>query len=131
MRFWETGTRKTLETTGAWILGILWLMPEVLLVENYRTISYLGLLDTIPAIGLPYMASAFGIFLLRQSFKTIPNELVEAAQVEGISSLGILWKVYVPLAKSTYIAYGLVSVSYHWNNFYGPWSSLLLWAAAP
>jgi len=89
-------------------------------VENYRTISNLGLLDTIPAIGLPYMASAFGIFLLRQSFKTIPNELVEAAQVEGISSLGILWKVYVPLARSTYIAYGLVSVSYHWNNFLWP-----------
>jgi len=80
----------------------------------------MGLLDTITAIGLPYMASAFGIFLLRQSFKTIPNELVEAAQVEGVSSLGILWKVYVPLARSTYVAYGLVSVSYHWNNFLWP-----------
>ena len=210
MKFWDNGTRDTLVTAGAWILGVLWLMPvlfafwsafhpaefstsfelfapltlenfsrawsyapfprylmntfilvtlilgvqfvlctlaaygfarfdffgrdvifalvllqlmimpEVLLVENYRTISSLGLLDTIPAIGLPYMASAFGIFLLRQSFKTIPNELVEAAQVEGISSLGILWKVYVPLARSTYIAYGLVSVSYHWNNFLWP-----------
>ena len=102
------------------ILLQLMIMPEVLLVENYRTISSMGLLDTITAIGLPYMASAFGIFLLRQSFKTIPNELVEAAQVEGVSSLGILWKVYVPLARSTYIAYGLVSVSYHWNNFLWP-----------
>ena len=77
-------------------------------------------MDTIPAIGLPYMASAFGIFLLRQSFKTIPTELVEAAQVEGVSALGILLKVYVPLSKSTYVAYGLVSVSYHWNNFLWP-----------
>lgn len=102
------------------VLLQLMIMPEVLLVENYRTISALGLLDTIPAVGLPYMASAFGIFLLRQSFKIIPMELVEAAQVEGISSLGILWKVYVPLAKPTYIAYGLVSVSYHWNNFLWP-----------
>ena len=102
------------------ILLQLMIMPEVLLVENYRTISAMGLLDTITAIGLPYMASAFGIFLLRQSFKTIPNELVEAAQVEGVSSLGILWKVYVPLARSTYVAYGLVSVSYHWNNFLWP-----------
>jgi len=98
----------------------LMIMPEVLLVENYRTISFMGMLDTIPAIGFPYMASAFGIFLLRQSFKTIPNELVEAAQIEGVSSVGILWKVYVPLARSTYIAYGLVSVSYHWNNFLWP-----------
>jgi sn-glycerol 3-phosphate transport system permease protein len=104
----------------ALVLLQLMIMPEVLLVENYRTISNLGLLDTITAIGLPYMASAFGIFLLRQSFKTIPNELVEAAQVEGVSSVGILWKVYVPLAKPTYIAYGLVSVSYHWNNFLWP-----------
>jgi sn-glycerol 3-phosphate transport system permease protein len=102
------------------VLLQLMIMPEVLLVENYRTISAMGLLDTITAIGLPYMASAFGIFLLRQSFKTIPHELVEAAQVEGVSSLGILWKVYVPLARSTYVAYGLVSVSYHWNNFLWP-----------
>ncbi len=104
----------------ALVLLQLMIMPEILLVENYRTISKMGLLDTIPAIGLPYMASAFGIFLLRQSFKTIPKELVEAAQVEGVSAVGILWKVYVPLSRSTYIAYGLVSVSYHWNNFLWP-----------
>ncbi|WDP89953.1 MAG: carbohydrate ABC transporter permease [Desulfobacter sp.] len=104
----------------ALVLLQLMIMPEVLLVENYRTISAMGLLDTIPAMGLPYAASAFGIFLLRQSFKTIPKELVEAAQVEGLSALGILWRVYVPLARSTYIAYGLVSVSYHWNNFLWP-----------
>ena len=104
----------------ALVLLQLMIMPEVLLVENYRTISSMGLLDTIPAIGFPYMASAFGVFLLRQSFKIIPKELVEAAQVEGVSALGILWKVYVPLAKPTYIAYGLVSVSYHWNNFLWP-----------
>jgi len=96
------------------------IMPEVLLVENYCIISNMGLLDTIPAIGLFYMVSAFGIFVLRQSFKTIPKELVEAAQVEGVSAVGILWKVYVPLSRSTYIAYGLVSVSYHWNNFLWP-----------
>ena len=104
----------------ALVLLQLMIMPEVLLVENYRTVSAMGLLDTIPAMGLPYVASAFGIFLLRQSFKTIPKELVEAAQVEGLSALGILWRVYVPLARSTYIAYGLVSVSYHWNNFLWP-----------
>ena len=80
----------------------------------------LGLVDTIPAIALPYIASAFGIFLLRQTFKTVPKELDDAARVEGASGLQILMKVYVPLAKPTYIAYGLVSVSYHWNNFLWP-----------
>ena len=49
------------------------IMPDVLIVENYRTMSRLGILDTILAIGLPYMASAFGIFLLRQTFKTVPQ----------------------------------------------------------
>ena len=66
------------------------------------------------------MASAFGIFLLRQTFKAVPRELDEAARVEGAGPLQVLLKVYVPLAKPVYIAYGLVSVSYHWNNFLWP-----------
>lgn len=102
------------------VLIQLMIMPEVLIVENYATMSRLNLVDTISGIGLPYMASAFGIFLLRQTFKTIPRELEDAARVEGCSPLQILIKVYVPLARPTYIAYGLVSVSYHWNNFLWP-----------
>jgi sn-glycerol 3-phosphate transport system permease protein len=102
------------------VLLQLMIMPDVLIVENYRTMSRLGILDSIPAIGLPYMASAFGIFLLRQTFKTVPRELDEAARVEGAGALQILWKVYVPLARPVYLAYGLVSVSFHWNNFLWP-----------
>lgn len=104
----------------ALVLVQLMIMPDVLIVENYRIMSIFGLVDTILAIGLPYMASAFGIFLLRQTFKTVPKELEEAARVEGASPLQILWKVYVPLARPVYVAYGLVSVSYHWNNFLWP-----------
>lgn len=102
------------------VLIQLMIMPDVLIVENYKIVSSLNLLDTIPAIALPYVASAFGIFLLRQTFKGVPTELVDAARVEGASPLTILWRVYVPLGRSTYIAYGLVSVSYHWNNFLWP-----------
>ncbi|WP_291829190.1 carbohydrate ABC transporter permease [Bosea sp. (in: a-proteobacteria)] len=104
----------------ALILAQLMIMPDALIVENYRTLAKLDLIDTIPAIALPYIASAFGIFLLRQTFKTVPKELDDAARVEGASPLQVLMKVYVPLAKPTYIAYGLVSVSYHWNNFLWP-----------
>ncbi len=104
----------------ALILAQLMIMPDALIVENYRTLARFELIDTIPAIALPYIASAFGIFLLRQTFKTVPKELDDAARVEGASPLQILMKVYVPLAKPTYIAYGLVSVSYHWNNFLWP-----------
>lgn len=102
------------------VLVQLMIMPEVLLVENYRTIAKLGLVDTVVAMGLPYMASAFGIFLLRQTFLTVPKELDDAARVEGAGALTTLLKVYVPLAKPIYVAYGLVSVSYHWNNLLWP-----------
>ena len=104
----------------ALVLVQLMIVPDVLIVENYRTMNALGLRDTIVAIGLPYMASAFGIFLLRQTFKTVPRELDEAARVEGCTPLQLLWKVYVPLARPVYLAYALVSVSYHWNNFLWP-----------
>jgi sn-glycerol 3-phosphate transport system permease protein len=104
----------------ALVLMQLMVMPEVLIVENYRTMARLDLVDTITGIGMPYFASAFGIFLLRQTFKTVPKELEEAARVEGASTMQILWKVYIPLARPVYLAYGLVSVSYHWNNFLWP-----------
>lgn len=102
------------------VLVQLMVMPDILIVENYKLIRTLDLIDTIPAIALPYIASGFGIFLLRQTFLSVPKELEEAAQIEGMSSLGVLLKVYVPLAIPTYLAYGLVSVSHHWNNFLWP-----------
>jgi len=108
------------ETAFILVLVQIMIMPDVLIVKNYQTTSTLGLVDTIPGIGLPYMASAFGIFLLRQAFKQVPKELEEAARVEGASWLSVLLKVYIPLARPTYLAYGLVSVSYHWNNFLWP-----------
>ncbi len=82
--------------------------------------AQLGLVDTLLAIGLPYFASAFAIFLLRQTFMAIPKELDEAARVEGAGPLQILWRVYVPLARPVYLAFALVSVSFHWNNFLWP-----------
>ena len=102
------------------VLLQLMIMPDVLLVGNYRTMARLGLVDSILAIALPYLGSAFGIFLLRQVFRSVPQELDDAARLEGSSLLGRMWRVYVPLARPTYIAYGLVSVSYHWNNFLWP-----------
>ena len=102
------------------VLLQLFILPEVLIVENYAMVSRLGLFDSILGVGMPYMASAFGIFLMRQAFKSVPKELDEAARIEGCSRLGVLWRVYVPLARPTYLAYALVSVSTHWNNFLWP-----------
>jgi len=102
------------------VLVQLMIMPDILVVENYKTMARLGLVDTLVAIGLPYFASAFAIFLLRQTFMGIPRELDEAARVEGASAMQTLWRVYVPLARPVYTAFALVSVSFHWNNFLWP-----------
>lgn len=108
------------EILFALILVQLMVTPDILIVEIYRKLYALGLIDSLTGIGLPYIASAFGIFLLRQTFKSIPRELDDAVRMEGANTLQTLLWVYLPLARPVYIAYGLVSVSYHWNNFLWP-----------
>ncbi|GAA1714982.1 carbohydrate ABC transporter permease [Propioniferax innocua] len=102
------------------VLAQLVIYPEIMLSENFFMISRLGLDDTLLGVGLPYAASAFAIFLLRQAFKTVPGELVEAAVMEGMGRLRVLWHVYLPLCRSTVAAFAMVSVSFHWNNFLWP-----------
>ncbi|WP_413734075.1 carbohydrate ABC transporter permease [Sodalis sp. RH21] len=102
------------------ILLQLMISPDVLILNNYQTIGALGLRDTLLGIALPYFASAFAIFLLRQTFKSIPLVLEEAAIIEGASRAYILWRIYIPLAKPVYIAFTLVSISFHWNDFLWP-----------
>jgi sn-glycerol 3-phosphate transport system permease protein len=94
--------------------------PDVLIFSNYQVLNELGLLDTKLGIMLPYFASAFGVFLLRQSFKQLPNELDEAARMEGASRLHILSRIYVPLSRPIYVTFAIVSVSFHWNDFLWP-----------
>ncbi|WP_376766054.1 carbohydrate ABC transporter permease [Acerihabitans arboris] len=102
------------------ILLQLMISPDVLILTNYHTIGALGLRDTLWGIALPYFASAFAIFLLRQTFKSIPLVLEEAAIIEGAGRLTILRRIYIPLAKPVYIAFTLVSISFHWNDFLWP-----------
>lgn len=102
------------------VLLQLFVLPEVLIVENYVVVSRLGLFDTVFGIAAPYVASAFGIFLLRQAFRQVPRELEDAARIEGCGWMGVLWRVYVPAARPVYLAYALVSVATHWNNFLWP-----------
>ena len=108
------------EVLFLFVLLQLMIFPEILLLENFRLVSSLGLYNTIPGIGIVYAASAFAIFLMRQAFRGVPKELVEAAEVEGASRLAILWKVYVPAARPSIAAFALMSISSHWNNFLWP-----------
>ena len=104
----------------ALVLLQLMVAPDILLVANYSTVARLGAVDTILGIALPYLGSAFGIFLLRQAFRQVPQELDDAARLEGSSTAARILKLYVPLARPVYVAYGLVLVSYHWTNFLWP-----------
>ncbi|QLK61274.1 ABC transporter permease subunit [Enterobacteriaceae bacterium Kacie_13] len=104
----------------ALILLQLMISPDVLILNNYKTIGALGLRDSLLGIALPYFASAFAIFMLRQTFKSIPLVLEEAAIIEGASRFYILRKIYIPLAKPIYVAFALVSISFHWNDFLWP-----------
>jgi sn-glycerol 3-phosphate transport system permease protein len=93
---------------------------SVLLLPNYQTIVRLGWMDSYQAMMAPYFASAFGTFLMRQAFKQVPKELEEAARMDGANALHILWYVFIPVTRASLVAFSIVSISYHWNEFLWP-----------
>jgi len=102
------------------LLVQLMIAPQSTVIQNYITVTRVGLLDTKLAIMAPYLASAYGTFLLRQTFKGIPKELEEAAALDGCGAFRFLLHVAIPLALPGYLAFGLVSITYHWNEFFWP-----------
>ncbi|HEX3017783.1 MAG TPA: carbohydrate ABC transporter permease [Caproicibacter sp.] len=101
-------------------LAQLMITPDVLIFPMYQLMTKLRLINSLPGIMFPFFASAMGIFLMRQNLRTIPVELEEAAKMEGCSVWKIIWRVYAPLLRPTYAAFGLISISYHWNDFLWP-----------
>ena len=93
---------------------------DVLILPNYMTISRLGLNDTLIGAMMPFFASAMGTFLMRQTIKTIPYELEEAARIDGCNLISMILRIYLPLLVPCYIAHGLIAASYQWNNFLWP-----------
>ena len=92
----------------------------VLILPNYQTLVSLGWLDSYQGMMAPYIASAFGTFLMRQAFKQVPKELEEAARSDGASWLQVLWHVFLPVTRAPLIAFSIVSITYHWNEFLWP-----------
>ena len=102
------------------ILLQLMIPSGVLLVQNFRMINTLGLFDTRIALMIPYWGSAFGVLLLRQTFREVPIELEEAARIDGANLPQVIRHVYVSNSIPAYLAFALVSVSSHWNEFLWP-----------
>lgn len=97
------------------------MIPTVaLLVPNFQTIRFLGLYDTIWAMAMPFWGSAFGTFLLRQAFLSIPRDYGDAAMVDGCNWSRILRHVYLPMATPSVVAFSISSVNWHWNNLLWP-----------
>jgi sn-glycerol 3-phosphate transport system permease protein len=98
----------------------LMLVPPILIVPNLRTIVDLGLYGSLLGVMAPYFASAFGTFLMRQTFRQIPRDFEEAAVIDGARWWQVLWHVLLPMAKPGLIAFSLVSLMAHWNEFLWP-----------
>lgn len=104
----------------ALVLIALILPHEVLSLPLFILGYQTGVLNTYAALILPYVVSPFAIFLFRQFFKTIPDDVVHAARLDGLSELAIVWKIMVPMATPAIIAFGIFSVVGHWNSLFWP-----------
>ncbi len=93
---------------------------HVTAIPIFLGFAQLRLLDTYAALILPFTASAFGLFLLRQAFLQIPAELIDAARVDGMSEMSIAWRIAFPLGMPTVIAFAIFSVTAHWNDLFWP-----------
>jgi multiple sugar transport system permease protein len=86
----------------------------------YMGLAMTGLLNTYFAMMFPFFISVFAIFLLRQTFKTFPDEIIEAARLDGMNEMEIVWRVVVPSAKPAIAAFSIFSIVAHWNDLYWP-----------
>lgn len=102
------------------VLVGLFLPHQVLALPLFILCYKLGILDSYAALILPFIVSPFGIFLFRQAFKSIPDDIVQAARLDGLSELAIVWRIMVPMALPAVIAFSIFSVVAHWNDLFWP-----------
>jgi multiple sugar transport system permease protein len=102
------------------ILATLMIPFQVVMIPTFLIMRELGLIDTLPALILPNLATAFGIFLMRQFFRTLPVELEEAARIDGCSRLGTLFRVVLPLSGPALATLSVITFLYTWNDFLWP-----------
>ena len=102
------------------ILSTMFLPSEVMLIPRFLVVSQLGMADTFAGVILPGVLSAFGIFLLRQTFAGVPREIVDAARTDGCHELRIFWHVMLPAARPTLAILGIFGFISVWNSFIWP-----------
>ena len=111
---------KGRDTMFGAMLATMMIPGELFTITNYSTVTQLGWINTFDALIVPFLVSIFYIYLLRQNFMQIPNELYLAAKVDGTSDLKYLWKVMIPLALPTLISITILKMMGAWNSYVWP-----------
>lgn len=104
----------------AGLLATMMIPGELFTITNYETVFNLGWMNTYAVLIVPFLVSVFYVYLLRQNFMQIPNELYLAAKVDGTSDLKYLWKVMIPLALPTIISITILKMMGAWNSYMWP-----------
>jgi multiple sugar transport system permease protein len=108
------------DLTFTLVLAALLVPAQVPAIPLYIGLWKLGLLDTYAALILPSTISVFGIFLLRQFFVTVPDDLINAARLDGLGEFSIAWRIMMPTAVPALVSFGLLSLVWNWNDFFWP-----------
>ncbi|MDQ2780909.1 MAG: sn-glycerol-3-phosphate ABC transporter permease UgpE [Pseudomonadota bacterium] len=104
-----------------WMIFITLMLPvEVRILPTYKVVSDLGMLNTYAGLTVPLIASATATFLFRQFFLTVPDELVEAARIDGAGPMRFFWDVLLPLSKTSIAALFVIQFIYGWNQYLWP-----------
>ena len=102
------------------LLGTMMIPGELFTITNYATVNAFGWMDSFTVLIVPFLVSVFYIYLLKQNFMQIPNELYLAAKVDGTGDLKYLWKVMIPLALPTLISITILKMMGAWNSYVWP-----------
>ncbi|MBK7517684.1 MAG: sn-glycerol-3-phosphate ABC transporter permease UgpE [Rubrivivax sp.] len=104
-----------------WMIFVTLMLPvEVRILPTYKVVSDLGLLNTYAGLTVPLIASATATFLFRQFFLTVPDELVEAARIDGAGPMRFFWDVLLPLSRTSIAALFVIQFIYGWNQYLWP-----------
>lgn len=114
LRFWGR------EAVFGLVLFCLLIPVHAIALPLYIMLAKLGLTNSYAALIIPWTISVFGIFLMRQFFMTVPDDLIDAARMDGMSEYSIVWNVMLPTAIPALLAFGIFSVVAHWNDYFWP-----------
>jgi multiple sugar transport system permease protein len=102
------------------VLGMLMVPGMAVFVPQFVLVSNLNLVDTYAGLVLPFLAGPFGVFLMRQYLLSLPDELIEAARVDGAGEFRIFWRIVLPLSRPALATLGILTFLASWNNFLWP-----------